>query len=196
MDTKHFIVVVGIDFSDAGDHALDKALELAATRDGGEVHVVHVEQERLGGAEHFARDQTNVDATLRQIGKHVTDRMKAMGQRFGQPQRVVAYFRHGSPGERIMQLASDLDADLVVVGSNGHRGFGLFLGSVAEQVARLSSCPVCIVHPKARSPAVRPSLVEPTGPRTGAADRRPHYTFASNGICAATATLHDAAHAP
>jgi len=50
----------------------------------------------------------------------------------------VAHFRRGSPAENIAQLAADLDADLVVVGSHGRRGIErLFLGSVAERTLRL-----------------------------------------------------------
>jgi nucleotide-binding universal stress UspA family protein len=56
--------------------------------------------------------------------------------------------RFGDAGDAIAQLASDIEADLVVVGTHGHRGLErLLLGSVAENVVRLAPCPVLVVRP-------------------------------------------------
>ena len=49
----------------------------------------------------------------------------------------------------IAQLAADLQADLVVVGTHGYRGVQrLLLGSIAEATVRLSPTPVLVVRPK------------------------------------------------
>lgn len=54
--------------------------------------------------------------------------------------------------EAIAQEASRWPADMVVLGSHGRRGFQhLILGSVAEQMVRLSTGPVLLV-PSAKSP--------------------------------------------
>jgi nucleotide-binding universal stress UspA family protein len=58
------------------------------------------------------------------------------------------------PGE-IIRFATDLRADLVVMGTHGRSGFErLMLGSVAEKVLRKAPCPVLTVP--ARAPAVAP----------------------------------------
>ena len=52
----------------------------------------------------------------------------------------------GKPSEAIMQTAKDKQADLIVLGSHGKTGVEkLLMGSVAERVIVLSSCPVMVV---------------------------------------------------
>jgi nucleotide-binding universal stress UspA family protein len=51
----------------------------------------------------------------------------------------------GDPSDEILRQASALRADIVVMGSHGRRGFGRWLlGSHAERVLRLATCPVLI----------------------------------------------------
>jgi nucleotide-binding universal stress UspA family protein len=58
-------------------------------------------------------------------------------------QRVI----QGSPAAVLVEESQD--ADLLVVGSRGHGGFAqLLLGSVSQQCAHHSECPVVIVHAK------------------------------------------------
>jgi hypothetical protein len=106
------------------------------------------------------------DAVLK-VQERTQQRVEAMAAtlRKRQIRRVVAHFRRGSPAYGVAQLASDLDADLVVVGSHGHRGIErLFLGSVAERVARLARCPVWIVRPKDHGKVDRVPEIEPPCP--------------------------------
>jgi nucleotide-binding universal stress UspA family protein len=54
----------------------------------------------------------------------------------------------GDVRESILDAAAKWDADLIVIGSHGHRGIKSFLwGSVAEAVARDAKCSVEIVRP-------------------------------------------------
>jgi nucleotide-binding universal stress UspA family protein len=53
----------------------------------------------------------------------------------------------GSPGEAIVEVASNEQVDLVVVGSHGRGAVGRFLvGSVSEHVVRHAPCPVLVVR--------------------------------------------------
>jgi nucleotide-binding universal stress UspA family protein len=57
--------------------------------------------------------------------------------------------RAGSPGEEIVQVADEADADLVVVGSNRHSSLhNLFLGSTAAYLAAHSQAPVLVTRSK------------------------------------------------
>jgi nucleotide-binding universal stress UspA family protein len=61
----------------------------------------------------------------------------------------------GQPAHRILDRASTLPADLIVMGTHGASGFEhLVLGSVTERVVRKARCPVLTVPPHAegRSP--------------------------------------------
>src|SRR5262249_12337107 len=63
---------------------------------------------------------------------------------------VTARVIIGEPYSDICQLAEQEDVDLITMGSHGRTGLGhVLLGSVAERVVRLASCPVLVVGKKA-----------------------------------------------
>jgi nucleotide-binding universal stress UspA family protein len=58
----------------------------------------------------------------------------------------------GSAVQRILDCATSLPADVVVIGTHGSSGFEhLVLGSVTEKILRKAPCPVLTVPPRARS---------------------------------------------
>jgi nucleotide-binding universal stress UspA family protein len=65
----------------------------------------------------------------------------------------------GPPAVRILDYASALQADLIVMGTHGLSGFERFMvGSVAERVLRKAACPVMTVPPAAGSAAKVPYI--------------------------------------
>ncbi|OGW37459.1 MAG: hypothetical protein A2010_15255 [Nitrospirae bacterium GWD2_57_9] len=59
---------------------------------------------------------------------------------------VKAFVMSGKPAEAVIQIAGEQKADLIVVGSHGRTGVErLLMGSVAERVIVLASCPVLVV---------------------------------------------------
>lgn len=170
MSSLHrFTIVVGIDYSELSDRALDQALEIASLRDGSEVHVLYVEPDAWTGTALGAvpNPSPTAEIGIGKVRELASARVLAMPDILDRTRirRVVAHYRRGSPAENIAQLAADLDADLVVVGSHGHRGWQrLLLGSVAERAARLCRCPVWIVRPKAHAVSDRVPEIEPPCP--------------------------------
>ena len=153
---KPYLIVVGVDYSPASDLALERAFELAAGRSAAaDVHVVNVV--RLYGM------QAVVDGPAEPTGLASVSQADATGlvQRYVEERRrafrgsldsvrVRAHLRLEAPAQEIAQIAADLEADLVVVGTHGRRGIArILLGSVAEAVVRLAPCPVLVVRPKA-----------------------------------------------
>jgi len=64
--------------------------------------------------------------------------------------RVTTKF--GSPGKTIADFAQENDAGLIVISSHGRTGIDRFvLGSVAEKVVRLATCPVLVIKPSTTS---------------------------------------------
>jgi nucleotide-binding universal stress UspA family protein len=52
-----------------------------------------------------------------------------------------------SASDEILQVADEIGADLIVLGTHGRTGLGrLLMGSVAEQVVRRARCPVLTVR--------------------------------------------------
>jgi nucleotide-binding universal stress UspA family protein len=194
MATNGYTSIVGIDFSDPSNEALDQALEVTGLR-AGEVHVVHVDPDLpsnlmlLGPIE----SPTSAEELLEQVRLRVTERMAAVNARGKLAvKRVVVHVRRGLAAEEIAQLAADFDADLVVVGSHGRRGLARFLlGSVAERVSRLARCPVWIVRPKDHQTVNRVPEIEPPCPQCVA---RREATNGAELWCARHAEHHIRAH--
>jgi len=171
---RPFVIVAATDYSETGELAFDRALELAIEHPTSEVHVLHVLPYNLPAlAPEF--DTGAAGAVTQPIAEaadwltaHVEKKFAAF--RSARPaeavagMRVVPHLRLDSPAIEIAQLATDIDADVVVVGTHGRRALSrLVLGSVAEVAVRLAPCPVLVVRAKA-VPESGPTI-EPPCPR-------------------------------
>jgi nucleotide-binding universal stress UspA family protein len=80
----------------------------------------------------------------------IVAKLTELAERAAPPvKQVKMHVRVGSPDVQIAQLASDLGADLIVVGTHGRQGLArLTLGSVAESLVRNAPCPVLTYRPK------------------------------------------------
>jgi len=157
--------VVAVDYSETGLLALRRALAL------GEVdtlHIVHVVElaSPIGVASMPVQVQpasTALDDEKRILHEYVERHVSAArtSGEAGGISRVVSHLVLGNPADEIVQLASDLDADLIVIGTHGRRGVQRFvLGSIAERVVRFATCPVLVERPKS-TPADKVPQIEP-----------------------------------
>lgn len=169
---KPYVIVVGIDYSETGELAFTKALELAARQQPAVVHALHVMPMNLPLlAPELASSSVSsaIDEAASRIAAHVARRLLEYRASSADDSalagvRVIPHLRTDSPAFEVAQLAADLEADLVVVGTHGRRALArMLVGSVAELTVRLSPCPVLVVRPKAR-PAPVPTI-EPPCPR-------------------------------
>ncbi len=169
--THPYIVVVGVDYSDTGTRALHRAFELASRESNAEPHVVAV----AGASGPMLRvelpDEIAV-VTIEEASKHLKDYVQKELEKFQKGggslnfARVVTHVRVGAPAHEVAQLAADLEADIVVVGTHGRRGAQrLLLGSVAEGTVRLTQCPVLVVRPKDYSDGIKVPQIAPPCPR-------------------------------
>ena len=136
------VIVVPTDFSEQSLTALDYAVGLAESYDA-RLKVVFVSEPGLkiadmawvGIDERSMNEQQSADAR-RAIEKIVLDRI---------PTDVTtdAVILYGEAVGKIIDYASDVNADLVVMATHGRTGVShVLLGSVAEQVVRKAPCPV------------------------------------------------------
>ena len=59
---------------------------------------------------------------------------------------VRSVIGHGNPAKEIVRFADEEKMDLIVMSTQGHSGWHNFLiGSVAEKVVRMATCPVFAV---------------------------------------------------
>lgn len=62
---------------------------------------------------------------------------------------ATPFLREGETVEKIMEIASETKADMIIMGSHSRTGPGrLLMGSVARQVAMTADCPVFIIKPE------------------------------------------------
>lgn len=137
-------VLFATDFSEPARQAQKYALTLAE-KFGAELHALHVVPEIiLPATDSYAAWTLPEGGMKAQLEASELQLQKELG--------LQAASRHvvmGFPVEEIMKYAADHNIDLLVVGTHGHTGLAhLLMGSVAEKLVRLSTCPVLTVHPK------------------------------------------------
>lgn len=156
-------IVVGVDFSQLGDLAIERSCALARAYSQSELHVVHVQPALIP-----SDDRIHPEASARDLGADA-ERLRGHVERVvldwckinetEVPFRgITTHVRTDNAAEAIAQLASDVAADLVIVGTHGRRGAKRFLlGSVAESTVRLAPCAVLVVRPPDASvPQIQP----------------------------------------
>lgn len=143
-------VVLTTDLSPAAAAAYGPAVDLAR-RLGRRLHLVSVVPARepppLGGGAPVAPPPPDPEARLRDRRQALSD----LAVRLGSEQPVdVAVACDDDPAPAIVRLAVGLGAACLVVATHGRSGlWRLLLGSVAEQVVRLSPIPVwCVPLPR------------------------------------------------
>lgn len=141
-------VLFSTDFSKSSDQAFPYAVQLAQTY-GAELHMLHalvLHADDPGHPEHHLPDREEIERTLRDVTE---TRMgeTTEGAGVGELEVKRAIHRDLSPAPAILDYASENDIDVIVMGTHGRRGVRhLLMGSVAEEVVRLASCPVLTVR--------------------------------------------------
>lgn len=172
-------VVVGIDQSETGDHALREAMRLCRRLPGSELHIANVIRVERG-----LHDADRI-AQLASVLHERIDALREYVSRVCQPrdgeapftQETVFHVRLGDAADALHQLAVDIDADLIVVGTHARRGMEkLILGSVAQELIQIARVPVLVARPKDFTGLPRTEVPEPARPgedlrSTGLSDR-------------------------
>jgi nucleotide-binding universal stress UspA family protein len=135
-------ILVAIDGSSAADHALSKAVELAALS-GARLIGLAVEgplpayAATIGEVEEVKREK---DAFFERLVARARAEALASGI------ELNVEFRAGHAAELIVRVARELEVDLIVLGHRGHFLRDHLLGSTADRVAEHAECPVMIVR--------------------------------------------------
>lgn len=130
-------ILCPVNFSAVGQLALREASELAAAA-AAELTVLHVSESRQSGD--LARVERDLDAW---VAPAVRNRC-----------RYSQIVTHGNAAQRVLDVADELSADLLVIGAE-HRLFsdGTVIGSTSERVVRFARMPVLTVFADGRQTA-------------------------------------------
>jgi nucleotide-binding universal stress UspA family protein len=138
-------ILVTLDGSDTSRKALVAALQIARDA-GGRVQMLHVFNELayLNGFEASGQ----IAGMAHDYGAKVLAQGAEIAQAAGveHEERLLEEPGRGL-GQVVADAARDWDADLLVVGSHGRRGFDrLVLGSGAEKIIRQATVPVLVIR--------------------------------------------------
>lgn len=138
---KH--ILAPVDFSNPCLRGLAAALELAR-RFGAKLTLVHVVKHLPRGS-HVVLDAVGIEQDWKRparerlakfVEAHVPDDV-TVGQ-------VVA---EGKPFHEVVQLAAELECDLIVIATHGYTGLAhVLIGSNAERIVQHAPCPVLVVR--------------------------------------------------
>lgn len=176
MAEDKYIIVVGVDFEPDGNLALDHAIELADAHEHSEIHILYVDHDfgpasaplEAEVAGYSRAVSARSESTLDRLETLITTQVEATRQRkpMWRNPTLTSHFRLGNAAEHIVQLAVDLAADIIVVGTHGRRGVKrLLVGSVAASVLRMARCPVFVVRPKDHEDLGDIPKIEPPCPK-------------------------------
>lgn len=153
-----YTILAAVSFDSTGSLALCEATRTAVQRRSPELHVVYVLPTH--GSPYSSRAAAALHGKLADARTALRTRI----ERTTVPRtlRVQGHVRAGAPVTGILQVAAEIDADLIVVGGDEHtRLRQLILGSVAESVVRQAHCPVLVAIRNAQSDAERPAAIDP-----------------------------------
>lgn len=144
-------ILVAVDGSSISNAALKEAVELARERQA-KVRVIHVVDSPYAYPDvlygQFSADLEAVRKAWREAGQKVLDQAVAMAREGGvHPESALLESDAKRLSSLIIEEAQRWGADLIVVGTHGRRGLeGIWLGSVAEAVARTAPVSVLLVR--------------------------------------------------
>lgn len=109
--------------------------------------IVHALDLTLGGMAGLAPEVAAfpvADQLVDRLREEAKTEMARLGKRFPRARTII---REGPPRSTLLQVASSVRADLMVVGTQGRSGLAhMLIGSVAEHLVRHSRIPVLTVR--------------------------------------------------
>ncbi len=145
-------ILVAADGSETSKLALDEAVALAKVHRS-QLRIVHVvDAAPLFVTDNYYANLEKLESGLIEAGKKVLAEALAATEKAGidvETKLVEIEAMNVRVADMIVQEAKAWPAELIVVGTHGRRGLShLFLGSVAEGVARTATVPVLLIRSK------------------------------------------------
>jgi nucleotide-binding universal stress UspA family protein len=138
-------ILVAIDFGEPSLSALDDAIDLARTL-GASVAVMHAYESPAVALVAEGAIVASINDAARIAATAETTLREAVDSRADRGVKLQAVLRVGPAWRAIDDVASQIDADLIVLGTHGRLGIlHALLGSVAEKVVRTARRPVLTI---------------------------------------------------
>ena len=136
-------ILVALDLSNDSKKVIDTAVRLAGNKVKG-LHLVHG-VEPVAAAYSMDIYAININELQQEAINLAEKRLEKIGKEIGIGGGQV-HSLLGAPAPEIRNLAAEIGADAIVMGSHGHSGWKLLLGSTATKVLHGATCDVLTVH--------------------------------------------------
>ncbi len=135
-------ILVPIDFSEYSLKALNYAIEFAQSFNA-ELFLIYVIEPMVYPAD-FSMGQIAIPEITDDFNsKAESDMDNLIKEKIGEKVKAQRIIKTGRPFLEIIQTASEIDADLIIIATHGLTGMEhLLFGSTAEKVVRKAPCPV------------------------------------------------------
>jgi len=140
-------IVVGTDGSETAKIAVATAVDLAR-RTGGKLHVVYAVKASASGmpVDHvgqsvLVRGDSAMSKDVRDAAGAVLEAAVAGAEGVN----VETHAASGGAADAVLDIAEQVDADVVIVGSKGMQGAHRLIGSIPNSIAHRAPCHVLIV---------------------------------------------------
>lgn len=137
-------ILCPIDYSDCSINALGYAVKMAI-RDSARLYLIYVNEHVFdyGGLKFSPEKDLDPDTVVR-MKKKLMDRIPEDIREYI---RVETLITMGIPVNEIIKVAKRKKVDIIVMGTHGRNGIAhMVIGSVAEEVIRISPCPVLCIR--------------------------------------------------
>jgi nucleotide-binding universal stress UspA family protein len=155
---RPYVVVGALAFDETSESVLNEAARLSAAADR-ELHLTHVIHE---GPHATSKGE------LRSLENHLNEANSELHRLLTKQsarKRVICHVRVGDVARSIVQLAVDLSADMLVIGTHKRNPVAeLLLGSITKEVISHAHCPVLIAIPKNYAGATASETITPPCP--------------------------------
>ncbi len=138
-------LLIAVDGSAHAQRAIEAAARLEPQTSGLDAVLVHVRDLPVYADQYPSLDAQAVEFALQQQQSAVLESALAAARQAGLKQ-VRTQAAVGSTAQEIARAATELGADMILIGTHGRGALGgLLLGSVAQRVVHLAAVPVLLV---------------------------------------------------
>ena len=135
-------IVVAIDLSSDSQKVIETALKVVGG-ESGKIHLVHV-VEPIAAAYSMDAYAININELQQEALSIAADNLGEFAEKYN-INKDNQHTLLGSPAIEIRNLAAEIEADAIVIGSHGHSGWKILLGSTANKVLHGACCDVLTV---------------------------------------------------
>ncbi|MHA1479938.1 MAG: universal stress protein [Candidatus Thorarchaeota archaeon] len=136
------VILVAVDGSDYSEKAVQYGCAIGPPL-GAEVILLHVVPRMVSATPYHDTMSDQPFLALQKVGEDILARAKKVSG----PCQVTDLIDHGDPASRIIEIADEREADLIIMGSRGLSGIKrLFVGSISDKVTNNAKCPVMVVR--------------------------------------------------